>query len=293
MNFEKVCVSFPLRWGGKVRNSIIKMSFLISLSVLKSKKIIIPIYQNSLNVGVPKGRLAFTYHTISAPEDNRVNWKISPFSDYFTFDKKGYAGFGDSTEERIRLLGLTKPEVEYRAANFINKLKSIKPKYFTPENDDSSVEKKIVIVGQLSNDNVSKLRSIDDHEMYEVGRLLAEKYKAKLVFRPHPLDKSRNTTLPTDFSSLKNLEKSGSIVITHNSGFGILAVTSNVKTVFLAKNEFQDKEYSFKNIEEAFDFSIKEIESFRISNFYNYFGSLVTYDDAALINRMVNSAYEE
>lgn len=288
MKLEKVKVSYPFRWRGRVKYSILKMSAIISVAILKCKKIPIPTYQNSLVLNKPKEQLAFSYHTISQNEEKRINWKISPFDGFFTFDKLGYAGFGDSTINRVNMLNLSKKEVIERACHFIDKVNSIKPKYHTPEDSNDNIKcRKIVVVGQLANDNVSKLRTITDEQLLEVGVLLAKKYEAQLVFRPHPLDSNNYDLYNTDFSPISNLAETDSIVVTHNSGFGILAVASNVKTVFLAKNEFLDREYKFSNIDDVLNFCVEEVDNFEQKNFYNYFGSLLSYRDLSIISKMV------
>lgn len=284
-----ITLGVPLRWGMAVRKDILKMCYSIYRNN-KSKEVFIPKYQKTVDLEKYKFTdKIISYHTISSQDelDNslRLNWKISPFKGFFTFDMKGYSGFGYCIKKRVDLLGLNGDEIESRAKLFLEK--KVASKYVVKNSDSKNRKKRLIIVGQLADDNVAKLRFLNDDEVKKVAEDICDKLGLQLYFRPHPLSKNEKFNLPIDKSNFSELKKSGAIVLTQNSGYGIHCVYHGIKTVFLAPNEFIDVDID-KIKSNPVEYVLSTINNFNIENFYEYFSSLICIEDDMYITRIID-----
>lgn len=284
-----VTLGVPLKWGKSVRNDILRMCLCIYKSN-RTGNVMIPKYQRDVSLS----KYDFTnkiisYHTISSDDEirnnSRLNWKISPFKGYFTFDYKGYSGFGDSLNKRLELLDFGYDDILKRSSFFLkNKAES---KYKVVDSGAINNKRKVVIVGQLFDDNVARLRIINDDDLIEVAKDISSMLGVGLYYRPHPLSKGKQVNLPIDQSNFAELKKNDSIVITHNSGYGIHCVYHGIKTVFVAPNEFIDID-SNDLIRNPKSYIEESIKNFNTENYNRYFSSLLNVKDKVIISSVVS-----
>lgn len=289
--FSYCYLGTPLRWGIQVRYSIMKMWVVIFFSLIFSRTIPLLIYQKTAKINLKNNHKIISYHSITNENKNekRLNWKISPFKGYFTFDELGYSGFGTSAKRRCELLGFNDDVIKIRAKHFL--LKKKLSKYHIINRNTLEGVRKIIVVEQLDDDSVSALRVIDNAQLIEIAHMLSEVYGAVVCFRPHPLSKNRvPENIIIDKSDFEELKSSDSIILTHNSGYGIQSISNNIKTVFFCRNEFIDTNFdSSININDMVSYAKKEIDDFKLSNYSVYFSSIVSVYDFRLIYKMIRN----
>ncbi|MGR5476976.1 hypothetical protein ACPV5A_07200 [Vibrio chagasii] len=266
-----------------------KMWVVIFFSLIFSRTLPLLKYQSSSKINVKNKHKIISYHSITNDNEKRLNWKISPFKGYFTFDELGYSGFGTSAKRRCELLGFNDDETKSRAERFLFRKKV--SKYHIINRNTLEGVRKIIVVEQLDDDSVSALRVIDNAQLIEIAHMLSGVYGAVVCFRPHPLSKHKAPeNIIIDKSDFEELKSSDSIILTHNSGYGIQSVSNDIKTVFFCRNEFKDTHFdSSININDMASYAKKEIDDFKMANYSEYFSSIVSVYDFRLIFRMISN----
>lgn len=235
-----VKVGIPLRWSHN-KESIIPTMLTCALQALKLGRLPHLCYQGStkLPVGIAANKV-ISYHTTASHQEirdgSRLNVKISPFYDWFTFDLKGFSGWADKPENSIVTDALGMDAVRLRGIRFMEE--THEEKYSTPDlSEKLKTDKKLIYVEQLRDDAVAQLRQFEDSDVLKVLLGCGKRYGADSAIRPHPLSKKTEYELDTCLSVDLEIQ-AGSIFITHNSGFAASSASRGANVILLAPNEF-------------------------------------------------------
>ncbi len=185
----------------------------------------------------PAGRPTLSYHTISNPDQNYLNYKESALPGYFQFDRTGYSGWASGT-------GATPPaEADQPAADAF--FDTLREKYVDgrvtkyaqamPETDLPGGQF-ILVALQVPDDTVSALAHMSVEDMVAATADQAAQTGARVVIKRHPLDRSGamgtrlealiaahgNVTLSE--APIFDLVRQAECVVTVNSGVGLEAL---------------------------------------------------------------------
>ena len=291
----KLCKFYiPLRWGGgSVRLSVLRMALTLIVETLRCFRFVIPLYQGKTATSLSLNVKTISYHTVSSEEEMlnycRLNWKISPFLNYFTFDVRGYSGFGSTLSERVSLLDLSDEEIFARSSKL--RKENLSPKY-NSKVSDGEIKNSLIMVEQLDDDAVSIFHWCSNDELLANLISLAENCGRNLYLRKHPLSK-RDYDVQIYNQDVNRISSNDSnIYIIHNSGFAAELLKRGCKCILLAQSEFTDS-YSVK----SFDEIRRLLDSDELLNHYStgleidfnrYLATLVHFTDTLKIKTVVS-----
>ena len=286
-----ILIHLPFFWHA----SVVWYLRLMSISLIVISSLFCPMrvrYKIQTSVkdisGAKKFNKVILYHglTKQRTQSLQINYKISPLKGFFTFDPKGYAGFGLSASQRQKWLRLNDTFVEKRSQKILNQ--SFQSKYRSARNVWRGDVPDVILVEQLASDKVSELRNFSDLELEELVSDYCHRHKLTWAWRRHPLSNSvknsKHTEVPLDVAVDNDV-----VFVTHNSGLGCEILHKRGRVIFCAKNEFFDEAFVHGCGNDAFFdyYFTKEFQKLQFEDFKTYLGTLLKWSDIGPIKNLL------